>query len=167
LDKGGAAYRIQQRVMAVAEREDGQRLLALNEIFVGHRTHQSARYRLRAGQKEERQSSSGVICSTGTGGTGWARSIVEQRRIKTPLPAPEEARLVWFVREPFPSVRSATGLNFGFLERGAKLRLVSDMGEGGVIFADGMESDSLAFLDGHSVRLGVAEHTLNLLIPAG
>jgi NAD kinase len=71
--------------MAHARLDDGQQLLALNEIFVGHRTHQSARYRIRpADEQEERHSSSGVIVSTGTGATGWARSI--QRSAQTGLP---------------------------------------------------------------------------------
>ena len=56
-------------------------LLALNEIFVGHRTHQSARYRIACGGgSEEAQCSSGVIVATGTGATGWARSIARQRQ---------------------------------------------------------------------------------------
>jgi NAD kinase len=50
----GGEYHIQRRVMALAEREDGQRLLALNEVFIGHRSHQSARYRLRVGEQQER-----------------------------------------------------------------------------------------------------------------
>ena len=48
-----------------AEADDGQRLLALNEVFVGHTSHQSARYRVTFGDAEERQSSSGVIVATG------------------------------------------------------------------------------------------------------
>src|SRR4029079_16649038 len=40
---------------------DGQRLLAVNDFFVGARTHVSARYRLRHGGREEEQSSSGLI----------------------------------------------------------------------------------------------------------
>ena len=47
--------------MASAALDDGQTLLALNELFVGHRTHQSARYTLSHGPETERQSSSGVI----------------------------------------------------------------------------------------------------------
>src|SRR5262245_56333854 len=39
--------RLERRTMAIAEREDGLRLLALNELYVGHKTHQSARYLLR------------------------------------------------------------------------------------------------------------------------
>ena len=34
----------QRRTMVEAELDDGQKLLALNEIFIGHRSHQSARY---------------------------------------------------------------------------------------------------------------------------
>ncbi len=106
--RGNPGFRIEHRVMALAGREDGQRLLALNEIFIGHQTHQSARYRIQVGQTEERHSSSGVICSTGTGSTGWARSISEQVGMAGRLPRPEEPRLAWFVREPFPSVFTQT-----------------------------------------------------------
>src|SRR5262249_10163939 len=84
--RDGPPYRVQSRVMAVAQREDGQRLLSLNEVFVGHRTHQSAKYRIRTGDRQERHSSSGLICSTGTGATGWARSISTQRQITEPMP---------------------------------------------------------------------------------
>jgi NAD kinase len=162
----GAGYRVERRVMAQATREDGQRLLALNEVFVGHRSHQSARYRILAGRREERQSSSGVLCATGTGSTGWVRSIVEQRGLDVPLPGPEQACLAWFVREPFPSIYTATDLDFGFVEPGGQLVFCSEMGEGGVIFADGIESDRVEFLNGHAVSIAIAQDTLNLLVPA-
>jgi hypothetical protein len=161
----GGEYHIQRRVMALAEREDGQRLLALNEVFIGHRSHQSARYRLRVGEQQERQSSSGVICSTGTGCTGWARSIRDQRCLPEPLPLPDQRQLAWFVREPFPSVYTATGLDHGLLDKDGGLVVDSEMGEGGVVFADGIEGDRLEFLDGHRVRVTVARMTLNLVVP--
>lgn len=63
------------RTMVEARLDDVQRLLALNEIFLGHRTHQSARYRIAVEGANERHSSSGVVVATGTGATGWARSI--------------------------------------------------------------------------------------------
>ena len=160
-------FRVEHRVMAVAEREDGQRLLALNEVFIGHQTHQSARYRIQAADREERHSSSGVICSTGTGSTGWARSISEQVGAAGGLPGPEEPRLAWFVREPFPSVYTQTGLRRGEVARGAHLALVSEMGEGGVVFADGIESDRLDFLSGQRVTVGIAPGTFNLVARAG
>src|SRR5918995_1616993 len=70
--------RIEERTMARAALDDGQEVLALNEIFVGHETHQSARYTIALGERSERQSSSGVIAATGTGATGWAASINRQ-----------------------------------------------------------------------------------------
>jgi hypothetical protein len=163
--KSDQGYRVQHRVLAAAQREDGQQLLALNEVFVGHQSHQSARYRIQVDQREERQSSSGVICATGTGSTGWVRSIVEQRGIEVELPAPEEPLLSWFVREPFPSVYTGTDLDFGILDTDGELVIYSEMGEGGVIFADGIESDRIEFLSGQVVTIRVAANTLNLVIP--
>jgi len=162
---GEGRFAVRPRTMAEAVREDGQRLLALNEIFLGHHTHQSARYRLTAHGETERQSSSGMICATGTGATGWARSIAEQRGITSPMPDPTTPSLVWFVREPFPSVATGTALNFGFVAAGEVLELVSEMGEGGTLFADGIESDSVEFSSGQSVRISVAPRQLRLVVP--
>jgi NAD kinase len=54
--KAAAAHeiRVELRVMAEARLDNGERLLALNEIFVGHRSHQSARYVVKAGEMVER-----------------------------------------------------------------------------------------------------------------
>ena len=161
----GNGYRVQSRAMAVAEREDGQRLLALNEVFVGHQSHQSAKYRIQANGREERQSSSGLLCATGTGSTGWVRSIVEQRGLQIDLPTPEQPRLAWFVREPFPSVYTGTELDHGLVGTGQELVLHSEMGYGGVVFADGIEVDNIQFLQGHTVRIAVSENRLNLVVP--
>jgi NAD kinase len=159
------AFRIQQRAMALVEREDGQRLLALNEVFVGHRSHQSAVYRLRVGDRQERQSSSGLICATGTGSTGWAKSIAHQRQLDLAI-GPEDARLAWLVREPFPSVSTDVDLDFGFLDRDAGLDVASEMGEGGVIFADGIETDRLDFVTGQTAHITVARQRFHLVVPA-
>lgn len=161
----GDAFGVECRTLAVALREDGQRLLALNEVFVGHRSHQSARYRVSVKGQEERHSSSGMICSTGTGCTGWARSIAEQRNIAAALPTPSASALAWFVREPFPSVNTRTRLNFGLLARPESIEVISEMSEGGVIFADGIESDRIDFLSGQQLTLSVADETLNLVVP--
>lgn len=159
------SFRFERRTMLAAEREDGQRLLALNEIFIGHQSHQSARYRLQVGTVEERHSSSGLICSTGTGSTGWARSIASQRGLQG-LPAPEERRFSWFVREPFPSVATGTSLSFGVEDDAASFVVRSEMGEGGTIFADGIEQDRIEFQSGQTVRVRLAQQTLNLVVPA-
>jgi NAD kinase len=158
-------YGVEQRTMAQAQREDGQRLLALNEVFVGHQSHQSARYVLQADGRHERQSSSGLLCCTGTGSTGWARSLATQLGTLDELPRPTEQRLVWFVREPWPSVATGARLQRGSLGPAAALTLRSELGEGGVVFADGIEADRLEFLEGETVTLSIAPNRLNLVMP--
>jgi len=161
-----APVMMQKRAMAEAVREDGQRLLALNEIFIGHRSHQSARYRMIAEGREVRQYSSGIICATGTGCTGWAKSIMRQRNRESKVPGPEERLLLWFVREPFPSVISDASVESGELRAGDSLQIMSEMGDNGVIFADGIESDLIEFVAGQRVKVGLSETSLNLVMPA-
>ncbi len=62
--------------MAKATLNDGQIMYAVNDLFIGPKSHGSARYTLRLGENEERQSSSGVIVSTGLGSTGWLKSLL-------------------------------------------------------------------------------------------
>lgn len=156
--------RIEERTMVEARLDDGQRLLALNEIFVGHRTHQSARYRLACGGTGERHSSSGLIVATGTGATGWARSIARDRRGDVALPAPCDPRLAFLVREAWPSPATGTALTEGVIERDAALEIVSEMNEGGVAFGDGIEEDRLALGWGVRARVGVARQRLRLVV---
>lgn len=158
---GRASY--DERTMAAASLDDGQRLLALNEVFVGHRTHQSARYTLDRGGVAERQSSSGLIVTTGTGATGWALSVARERQATGLLPAPGAARLAFFVREAWPSVATGTSVTAGVLDGAEALVVRSEMNGGGVVFGDGIEADNLAFGWGRSVTLGVAEERLRLV----
>ncbi len=154
---------IEERCMVSVEVDDGQKLLALNEVFLGHQTHQSARYRIGWGDSEETQSSSGLIVATGTGSTGWARSL-SLRRVDPPtLPAPAEARLAFFVRESFPSVSTGTTIQDGVIEQSDELRVVSEMNEGGVIFGDGIEDDRIQFHWGMTARIQVADVRLQLV----
>ena len=162
LDKvasGGARY--ESRTMVEAVTDDGQSLLALNEVFVGHSSHQSARYRLVAAEAEERQSSSGLIVSTGTGATGWCRSVAQQSHSTLELPAPDEARLVWFVREAWPSPATGTSLVEGELGRDQALRVVAET-DGLVVFGDGIESDRLIAGWGQQITVRRAVRTLRL-----
>lgn len=62
--------------MAKATLNNGQTLYGVNDLFIGPRTHTSARYLIRSGEASETQSSSGVIVSTGMGSTGWLKSLL-------------------------------------------------------------------------------------------
>ena len=152
---------LERRTMVEAVIDGTERLFALNEIFVGHRSHQSARYRIEAGTTSEDQSSSGLIVASGTGATGWARSISEATGLDLSL-APDERAVGYWVREPFPSVATATRLRAGKLTD-ADLVVTSRMNEGGVVFADGIEQDFLGFGWGRQVRIAPADRALHLV----
>ncbi|MGV9313220.1 hypothetical protein ACWDR0_13645 [Streptomyces sp. NPDC003691] len=212
--------------MVEAEADDGQRLCALNEIYLGAPGHRTARYRLgsdgpsggrpagsgttgggkagsgaagagRSGNgrhggegsergtagagksgksgksqslksgstrpAEEAQASSGVLVGTGTGATGWLGSLWRERGGGTALPAPTDRRLVWYVREAWPSPATGTSLVEGALGPGERLRLTVES-DRLVAFGDGVESDALQLTWGQTVRVGLAGLKLRLLV---
>lgn len=156
---------LEKRTMAEAILDDGQVLSALNEIFVGHRTHQSARYQISHANRSENQSSSGVIVSTGTGATGWARSIMNTTGQSIAL-SPTDRRLAFFVREPWPSVATGATITVGAADHAAPLVVRSQMNDGGVVFADGIEQDFLQFGWGRTVSVRPSARSFNLVQPA-
>jgi NAD kinase len=149
---------------AEARTNDGQRLLGVNDLFIGPKSHTSARYALRWRGQEEEQSSSGIIVSTGFGSTGWFKSVLAGAIGVTgqqshPLAGGFEwqaKKLYFTVREPFPSRTSGAQLVFGEIGGEDCLRLESHMPENGVVFSDGIESDFLNFNSGTVLTVGVA-----------
>jgi hypothetical protein len=150
--------RIEQRTMAEARLDDGQVVTALNEVFVGHESHQSARYTIELQGRAERQSSSGVIVSTGTGATGWAASINRQYGLQ--LPGPTDPQLAFFVREAWPSAATQTTLTSGVVDRVA---ITCELGEGGVVFGDGIEADRTAVDWGQRIEVRASAKRLRLV----
>ncbi len=165
---------VKQVTMAKASLNDGRTLYAVNDFFVGPRSHVSARYVIQHGQRQETHSSSGVIVSTGLGSTGWLKSLLtgadaisatihgdtgKAAAEKPPLPPMGwDADYLYFtVREPFPSRTTAATLVFGAVTSREPLRLLSQMAENGVIFSDGIEADFLEFNSGAEARIAVAE----------
>jgi NAD kinase len=62
--------------MAKASLNNGQTIHAVNDLFIGPKSHGSARYSICLGDLRENQSSSGVIVSTGMGSSGWFSSLI-------------------------------------------------------------------------------------------
>ncbi len=154
---------LQPRAMVEARAGEGQSLLALNEVFIGHRSHQSARYVVRANGAEEFQSSSGMIVATGTGLTGWAKSIMAATHRSFDI-APDDSRAAFFAREPWPSRTSGCDIAAGEIAQDGRLILLSRINEGGVVFADGIEQDFLPFDWGAEAQIRVSNKRLSLVV---
>lgn len=165
----------QSITMAEAVLSDGQRLLGVNDLFIGPRSHTSARYEIELRDRKERQSSSGIIVSTGLGSSAWMRSIVTGSLAIADAYgskvgdayhawAWDEHMLQFAVREPFPSRTSQTSIVFDRISANEKLTLRSLMPENGVIFSDGIEADFLGFSSGMVASIGVAERSGRLVV---
>jgi hypothetical protein len=156
--------------MARAALSDGQELFAVNDLFIGPRSHVSARYQIQQGSRSETHSSSGLIVSTGLGSTGWFQSLlagaagIAGHALEGPAQAMREHGFAWdadhlqfTVREPFPSRTTQVELVFGQVTRKEPLQIVSQMAGYGVIFSDGIEADFLEFNAGMAATIGIAE----------
>lgn len=158
---------------AEARLNDGQRLLAFNELFIGAATHISARYKISFNNTTEEQSSSGLIVSTPAGSTGWLSSVFNmaygvagmfEKNLKRKQPKFREDELLFAVREPFQSIRTQTGITAGIIRNQSNLTLESLMPANGVIFSDGIESDFLKFNSGAVATIGIAKETATLVV---
>ncbi len=156
--------------MAEVKLNTGESLFGVNDLFIGPKSHTSARYQIQIGDKTENHSSSGVIVSTGLGSTGWFRSVVAGATgiatalAKRPLGIPAKQEFPWdaeylyfSVREPWPSKTSSAQITFGQIVPGTPLSIESRMPEHGVIFSDGIETDFLKFNAGSVATITVAE----------
>ena len=162
----GGLPAVQSRAMVTATLDDGQSLDALNEVFVGHPSHQSARYRIGAAGVVESQSSSGLIAATGTGATGWAASIHRERRAgrRAPRGRRPRARLV---RARGVAVAVDRDLvDAGRLLDGEALTVVVES-DALVVFGDGLEADRLTATWGQTITLALAGRTLQLRLSGG
>lgn len=160
---------LREITMARVRLADGQELHAVNDLFVGPRSHTSLRYELAWAGRREVQSSSGLIVSTGLGSTGWLKSVVTgasgiaqalagAKAVESPRAIGwDERRLVFVVREPFPSRTTQATLVAGEIAGTSRLLVRSMTPDGGVIFSDGMEADYLQFAAGTLAEIAIAE----------
>ena len=176
-------FNSRQVSLAEARLNDGQHLLAFNDLFIGISSHVSARYRITYDDHSEDHSSSGVLVSTKAGSTGWLNSVFNMKNAlehytgELMLQEHEseyshqqgadlgDDELMFVVREPFASKKTQTGLSIGKISGRKKLVLESYMPQNGVIFSDGIESDFLQFNSGSIASIGVAKEKANLVMP--
>lgn len=170
-------FKVRKITMAEVRLNDGQTLLGFNDLFVGVRSHTSARYRITYKDMSEHHSSSGIIISTGAGSTGWLSSLFNMAHSlvtnfsSQPSAGVKVLRLPWdtdhliyVVREPFVSKTSSARLVCGSITKDQPLVLESEMPEGGVIFSDGVEADYVAFNAGAIATVGIAEQQTRLVV---
>jgi hypothetical protein len=167
--------RFQSRTIRFAEAKlnDGQRLLAFNDLFIGASSHISARYKIAFKDKMEEHSSSGLIVSTQAGSTGWLSSIFNmaygvtsmfEKNLKLKRPKLKDNELLFAVREPFQSIRTQIGITAGVIKNQDCLTVESFMPTRGVIFSDGIESDFLNFNSGSIATIGIAKEIAQLVV---
>jgi NAD kinase len=158
---------------AEAKLNDGQRLLAFNDLFIGAASHISARYKISFNKKSEEHSSSGLIVSTPAGSTGWLSSVFNmaygvtglfEKNLKPKRPKLKENELIFAVREPFQSIRTQTGITTGIINQKNWLTIESLMPTSGVIFSDGIETDFVKFNSGSIATIGIAGETAKMVI---
>lgn len=166
--------KFQSKTMRFAEAKlnDGQRLLAFNDFFIGASIHISARYKISFNNNTEEHSSSGLIVSTPAGSTGWLSSIFNmaygvtgmfEKNLKQKRPKLKESELLFVVREPFQSIKTQTGISAGLIKNQQTLIIESLMPTSGVIFSDGIETDFLNFNSGSIATVGIAKETAKIV----
>ncbi len=172
-------YRTKSITMAKAVLNDGQSLYGFNDLFIGQKSHTSARYNIQYDNQSEHHISSGIIITTGAGSTGWFKSIINASvRISTQYKDPSHETidildtgfdwssnfLYFSVREPFPSKSSQADLVFGKITPSIRLTIESEMPENGVIFSDGVETDYINFNSGSIAEIKLAEKETMLIV---
>ncbi|MEP2970100.1 sugar kinase, partial [Nonlabens ulvanivorans] len=165
-------YQSKKMSFAEATLNDGQRLLAFNDLFIGASSHVSARYKITFKDQTEQHSSSGIIVSTPAGSTGWLSSIFNmaygvtkmfEKDLVSKQPKLRGSDLLFAVREPFKSIRTQTDLTAGII-RNDSLIIESFMPTNGIIFSDGIEQDFLRFNSGSIATIKQAKESANIVI---
>lgn len=169
---------IKQITIAKATLNDGQYMYGVNDLFIGQKSHVSSRYHIQIDDKEETQSSSGIIVSTGLGSTGWLKSIIAgaagiisnytnvkiKETDKSSQMAWDSDFLYFSVREPYRSKTTGDSLVFGKITKQNHVTIESRMPFNGCIFSDGIEDDYLEFNSGAEVTITIAEKKGKLVI---
>lgn len=157
---------------AEASLNNGQKILAFNDLFIGAASHTSARYKISFNKNIEEQSSSGLIVSTQAGSTGWLSSIFNmaygvanmfEKDLKTKRPKLKNNQLLFAIREPFQSIKTQIEITTGIINKQNVLTIESLMPANGIIFSDGIETDRLNFNSGAIAKIRLADQNALLV----
>ncbi len=166
-------FSFKDTTLAEATLNDGQRLLAFNDLFIGAATHVSARYKISHASLTEEHSSSGILVSTKSGSSGWMSSVFNMTngimRASGTLGSSDcscqlsDTDLMFAVREPFKSKRTQIEIVNGYVNGSSPLVIESFMPSNGIIFSDGVESDFMQFNSGAIATIGIAKEKARLV----
>ncbi len=163
-------YNFKEMKFAKATLNDGQSIMAFNDLFIGAASHVSARYKISFSAQKEEHSSSGIIVSTTAGSTGWMSSIYnmafginKKSKIAHTKPQVKNDELLFVVREPFKSKRTQTEIVSGKINLNSQLQIESLMPRNGIIFSDGIESDYLNFNSGSIATIGLSQESAKIV----
>lgn len=166
-------HRVEKLPFAKASIDNDRVVWGINDIFIGRKDHVSARYEISFGALKERQSSSGIIVSTGVGSTGWIRAVaamvdgINQSRGGNKLlslPDATSEELVFVVREPFPSPNTKANIVTGRVVPGTPLTVTSEMPNGGYIFSDGVVEKAIEWKAGSKVIVSVGDRYVQRIV---
>ena len=176
LDVQAKKHTLEAVPLLKASVNDGESVVwGINDLFIGRKDHVTAIYKITFGvdNRTERQSSSGIIVSTGVGSTGWIRSVVEMMKCLgsygptcklARLPRPTDKELVFVVREPFPSPTTGTSLTTGRITPEVSLTVYSEMSKGGCIFSDGVIEKAVDWNSGSKVVVSVGDRYVQRVV---
>lgn len=167
-------FEVKKVTLAEAVLNDGQKLLAFNDFYIGKKDHTSALYDITTEKKKETQSSSGILISTGAGSTGWLSSVMNEANgllgyfgmtdiILDKKLNWDDDKLIYTVREPYKSPYTGTELVMGDITKNQTFQITSKMPENGVIFSDGMINDFIDFNSGKTVTVNCSNNKVNLV----
>ncbi|MCP3686225.1 MAG: hypothetical protein GY861_26565 [bacterium] len=129
---------------------------ALNDVFLGsRRAYQTSRYKIRIGNKEEFQMSSGVIVSTPTGSTAWIKSAGGK---EMPL---HSKNFQYVVRDPYACKFTKPKMLKGLLSPKQTITIKSLIFEG-VVAIDSSKKEYKIDEDS-VVKVKLAKHPLKII----
>ncbi|MDO8516749.1 MAG: hypothetical protein Q7S33_01370, partial [Nanoarchaeota archaeon] len=120
----------------------------LNECFIGNiNPHHPSNYTIKINNQEEKQRSSGILISTGTGSSAWYYAMGGRKFKRT------KKQLRFRIREPFTGRLYKVAIKSGKINPNKKLEIISLMHHG-FLAIDSIRTYKLSMNDKIEISLG-------------